>query len=89
MASATGNLCEAANSVVQGQAQEEKLIAAAKAVASSTAQLLIACQVKADTRSENNRRLQVCQYASAVHLCVDLPEQAMGWLPLTFGIGSR
>ena len=60
VASATGNLCEAANSVVQGQAQEEKLIAAAKAVASSTAQLLIACQVKADTRSENNRRLQVC-----------------------------
>jgi talin len=52
-------LCEAANSVVQGQAQEEKLIAAAKAVAASTAQLLIACQVKADTRSENNRRLQV------------------------------
>ena len=59
VASATGNLCEAANSVVQGQAQEEKLIAAAKAVAASTAQLLIACQVKADTRSENNRRLQV------------------------------
>lgn len=45
--------------VVQGHAQEEKLIAAAKAVASSTAQLLIACQVKADARSENNRRLQV------------------------------
>ena len=45
--------------VVQGHAQEEKLIAAAKAVAASTAQLLIACQVKADARSENNRRLQV------------------------------
>ena len=53
-------MCEAANSVVQGQAQEEKLIAAAKAVASSTAQLLIACQVKADANSESNRRLQVC-----------------------------
>ena len=64
VASATGNLCEAANSVVQGQAQEEKLIAAAKAVASSTAQLLIACQVKADTRSENNRRLQVHNYVT-------------------------
>lgn len=59
VASATGNLCEAANGVVQGQAEEEKLIAAAKAVAASTAQLLIACQVKADPRSENNRRLQV------------------------------
>ena len=44
---------------MQGQASEEKLIAAAKSVASSTAQLLIACQVKSDVRSENNRRLQV------------------------------
>lgn len=45
--------------VVTGQAKEEKLITAAKAVAASTAQLLISCQVKADARSENNRRLQV------------------------------
>ena len=45
--------------VVQGHAQEKKLIVAAKAVASSTAQLLIVCKVKADTRSENSRRLQV------------------------------
>ena len=59
VASATSNLCEAANGVVQGQSKEEKLVVAAKAVASSTAQLLIACQVKADARSENNRRLQV------------------------------
>ena len=49
--------------MVQGQADEVKLVAAAKSVASSTAQLLIACQVKADARSENNRRLQV----SATH----------------------
>ena len=67
VASATGNLCEAANSVVQGQALEEKLIVAAKDVASSTVQLLIACQVKANTGSENNRRLQVCmQYSGNV-----------------------
>ena len=46
--------------MVRGQASEEKLIAAAKAVASSTAQLLLACQVKADARSDSNRRLQVC-----------------------------
>ena len=59
VATATSNLCEAANVVVQGNAQEEKLIVAAKAVAASTAQLLISCQVKADTNSENNRRLQV------------------------------
>ena len=62
VATATGNLCEAANLVVGGQASEEKLIAAAKAVASSTAQLLLACQVKADARSDSNRRLQVCMY---------------------------
>ena len=43
-----------------GNASEDKLIAGAKAVASSTAQLLMACQVKAEARSENNKRLQVC-----------------------------
>lgn len=56
---ATSNLCEAANLVVKDNAHEDKLIAGAKAVASSTAQLLMACQVKAEARSENNRRLQV------------------------------
>ncbi len=45
--------------MVQGEADEDKLIVAAKAVAASTAQLLIACQVKADARSESNKRLQV------------------------------
>lgn len=59
VATATSNLCDAANQVVQGNADEDKLIAAAKAVAAHTAQLLLACQVKADPRSENNRRLQV------------------------------
>ena len=34
---------------------EEELIVAVKAVASSTAQLLVPCQVKDDARSENNR----------------------------------
>ena len=43
------------NGVVQGLAQEEKLIVAVKAVASSTVQLLVTCQVKADAHSENNR----------------------------------
>ncbi len=60
VAAATSNLCESANMMVQGEAEEDKLIVAAKAVAASTAQLLIACQVKADARSENNKRLQVC-----------------------------
>jgi len=59
VAAATSSLCEAANLVVTGNATEDKLIAGAKAVASSTAQLLMACQVKAEARSENNKRLQV------------------------------
>ncbi|XP_041458339.1 talin-1-like isoform X4 [Lytechinus variegatus] len=59
VAAATQGLCESANSVVQGHASEERLIGSAKQVASSTAQLLVACKVKADTFSESMRRLQV------------------------------
>ncbi|XP_013386332.1 talin-1 isoform X1 [Lingula anatina] len=58
VAAATHNLCEAANSMVQGNASEEKLISSAKQVASSTAQLLVACKVKADTDSVSMQRLQ-------------------------------
>ena len=59
VAAATGSLCEAANAAVQGNASEEKLIASAKAVANSTAQLLLACRVKADPTSVTQKRLQV------------------------------
>uniref|UniRef100_F6WWU2 Talin-2 n=1 Tax=Ciona intestinalis TaxID=7719 RepID=F6WWU2_CIOIN len=59
VARATGNLCEAANQAVQGEASEEKLVTSAKQVASSTAQLLVACKVKADPNSENMKRLQI------------------------------
>lgn len=59
VAAATSNLCEAANSAVQGHASEEKLISSAKQVAASTAQLLVACKVKADHDSEAMKRLQV------------------------------
>ncbi|XP_041651110.1 talin-2 isoform X1 [Cheilinus undulatus] len=58
VAGATSNLCEAANASVQGHASEEKLICSAKQVAASTAQLLVACKVKADQDSEAMRRLQ-------------------------------
>lgn len=47
VAAATHSLVEAANALVQGQASEERLISAAKQVASSTNQLLVACKVKA------------------------------------------
>ncbi len=60
VAAATSNLCEAANASVQGHASEEKLISSAKQVAASTAQLLVACKVKAEQDSEAMRRLQVC-----------------------------
>merc|ERR1712110_910679 len=42
------SLCEAANNLVTGEGGEEHLIAAAKAVSKSTAQLVLACKVKAD-----------------------------------------
>lgn len=61
VAAATHSLCEAANAMVQGHASEEKLIASAKEVASSTAQLLMACKVKADQGSVAMQRLQVGQ----------------------------
>lgn len=45
VAAATHSLVESANSLVQGVSSEEKLISSAKQVASSTAQLLVACKV--------------------------------------------
>jgi len=59
VAAATHSLVESANSLVQGVASEEKLISSAKQVASSTAQLLVACKVKADPDADSTKRLQV------------------------------
>lgn len=59
VATAVGALCDAANAAVQGNASVERLVSSAKAVAASTAQLLVACQVKADKESKSNARLQV------------------------------
>ncbi|XP_043281171.1 talin-2 isoform X2 [Venturia canescens] len=58
VAAATHSLVESANALVQGVSSEEKLISSAKQVASSTAQLLVACKVKADPDSDNTKRLQ-------------------------------
>lgn len=58
VAAATHSLVEAAQHLVQGTGTEETLISTAKQVASSTAQLLIACKVKSDPNSETGRRLQ-------------------------------
>merc|ERR1719445_1679638 len=48
VAAATHSLCDAANKLVRGEGAEELLIAAAKQVSKSTAQLVLACKVKAD-----------------------------------------
>ena len=72
VAAATGSLCEAANAAVQGNASEEKLIASAKAVSNSTAQLLLACRVKADPTSVTQKRLQVNKVIIVVPLGVTL-----------------
>lgn len=58
VAAATHSLVEAAQNLVLGTGTEEMLISSAKQVASSTAQLLIACKVKSDPNSESGRRLQ-------------------------------
>jgi talin len=51
VAAATHSLCDAANKLVRGEGAEELLIAAAKQVSKSTAQLVLACKVKADASS--------------------------------------
>ncbi|KAK3099739.1 hypothetical protein FSP39_008848 [Pinctada imbricata] len=58
VARATENLCDAAHDMVQGKASEERLIAAAHEVASSTVALVMACTVKADPNSKSMQRLQ-------------------------------
>ncbi|XP_030753171.1 talin-1-like [Sitophilus oryzae] len=57
VAAATHSLVESANALVQGLGSEDKLIAAAKQVASSTAHLLVACKVKAEGDTDATRRL--------------------------------
>lgn len=99
VAAATNNLCEAANAAVQGHASEEKLISSAKQVAASTAQLLVACKVKADHDSEAMKRLQVsprlpkrwvgvgCTKVGAPQSSLSLPVRCH-WGP-GWGSGSR
>ena len=58
VAAATHSLCEAANSLVQGNSSEENMVAAAKQVSAATAQLLVACKVKADPDSAAMKRLE-------------------------------
>lgn len=79
VAAATHNLCEAANALVKGHTSEEKLIGAAKQVAGSTAQLLLACKVKADPESKSMRRLEAASNAvrKATENLVKAAQQAL------------
>ena len=63
VASATQSLCEAANNLVQGEGEEEQLIAAAKQVSRSTGQLFLAFKVKADADSEAMEGLKAASNA--------------------------
>ena len=72
--SAIGTLCETANAALQGNATEERIIASAKGVASSTAQLLLASRVKADANSQAQRNLQV-----SVHFQLLQIRQIISW----------
>jgi len=63
VADATRELCDAANALVKGQESGERLIASSKQVAASTAQLVIACQVKADQESSAMRSLEFASVA--------------------------
>eukprot|EP00051_Salpingoeca_urceolata_P011463 m.142076 g.142076 ORF g.142076 m.142076 type:complete len:2525 (-) comp17132_c0_seq1:108-7682(-) len=59
VAAATSALCEAANATVEDDGTTQRLVASAKAVAKSTAQLLVACKVRADLQeSTSMKRLQ-------------------------------
>ncbi|XP_014674038.1 PREDICTED: talin-2-like [Priapulus caudatus] len=81
VAAATQSLCEAANAVVQGMAGEEKLISSAKQVASSTAQLLVACKVKMHSDSPTMIRLQTAGNAvkKASDLLVQAAQETQEW----------
>ena len=61
VAAATHSLCDAANKLVRGEGAEELLIAAAKQVSKSTAQLVLACKVKA---KEGSRAMEGLKTAS-------------------------
>eukprot|EP00117_Sycon_ciliatum_P044924 scpid3709/ scgid32340/ Talin-1 len=79
VAATTNALCEAANAAVDGGASEERLIASSKAVAKATAQLLVACMIKADPTGSSMKRLQEAGQAvkAASENLVKAAKQAM------------
>ncbi|KAJ3096387.1 Talin-1 [Phlyctochytrium planicorne] len=58
VAMATSDLCDSANQAVKGGLQRERVIASAKAVSASTAQLISAATAKSDPNSQAQIRLR-------------------------------
>jgi len=63
VASATQALCEAANTTIQEGSDGTHLVASAKQVSKATAQLVLACQVKAESGSKSMEGLKVASNA--------------------------
>ncbi|KAI8851508.1 hypothetical protein BC829DRAFT_488095 [Chytridium lagenaria] len=81
VASATSDLCESANQAVKGQVQRERVIASAKAVSASTAQLLSAATAKTDPNSQSQIRLRAAGkgVTNATSQLVKAAEEAMAF----------
>ena len=79
VATATGDLCEAANQAVKGEVRREQVIAAARAVSSSTVQLLTAAAVRADPNSQAQIRLKAAgkSVTQATEQLVKAAEESM------------
>jgi len=70
-------LCEAAHSAVEGNPSSDELVASAKAVATSTTQLLLACRRNADPNSKTQKGLQ-CAGAAVARAAGALVDAATG-----------
>lgn len=81
VAACTGELCESANDSVQGKADREKVIAAAKGVSSSTMHLLSAAAVSAEANSESQTRLRAAgkTVTRATNTLVEAAEKSMAF----------
>ncbi|KAJ3220116.1 Talin-1 [Dinochytrium kinnereticum] len=81
VAVATSDLCESANQAVKGNLQRERVIASAKAVSASTAQLLAAATAKADPNSQAQIRLRAAGkgVTNATNQLVKASEEALAF----------
>ena len=81
VATSTGDLCDAANAAVKGEVRRENVVAAARAVSSSTVQLLTSASVKADASSQAQIRLRAAgkSVTQATEQLVKAAEETMAF----------